>query len=286
VSNIYSQDNTNYYGSFLKTGIPSYTKPFFDHYLKDKDYEVETATLITGNDTLIGYFGQVTLIKEQQTYYYSAIGTADTLLFLSFGFIMEEDTMGYLNSSLALSLSIYSTEKAYLSIKYNPKSKTVLYRWNNASVSIANKIEIVKGRIEAGMKCPEFNVQFLVGPKINIRDIKEKIIVINWWHTKCAPCIKEIPYLNKLVDFYGTKKDIIFLSICDSQEKELKDFLKKFDFKYKQCLSTPSVTTLFEDQGYPQHIIINKQGKIVFLSSGGGINIGEELKIQIEKSEN
>ena len=278
----FCQDVDNFSASFMKAGNPSCTNVPFKLIFKDNDIQINTAKLITGNDTLIGYFGQVTLNKEQEKFYYTALGTADSLLYFALGFNVDKDSLGYLNAELELSPSIYKTDKINLSVKYNPESKTVLYKWNGNHTNSGNKIEITKGNIEVGMECPDFKIQLLTGNKINIKEIKDKIIVLNWWNTKCGPCIKEMPSLNQLVESFKTRKDIIFLAICDSPEKDLTDFLVKTTFNYRQGLSNPYISDLLR-QGYPQHIIINKKGKVSFYVAGGGNDTGKVIKTELEK---
>lgn len=267
----------------MKEGNPSYTNAPFKKIFKNNDIQINTAKLITGNDTLIGYFGQVTLIKQQKKVYYTALGTPDSLLFLAAGFNVNKDSLGYLNAELELGLSTYTTEKINLSVKYNPESMTVLYKWNNNLKNSGNIIEIKKGNIEIGMECPDIKVQMLNGPEISLKGIKDKILVLNFWHTKCGPCIKEIPSLNQIAESFKTRKDVTFLAICDSPEKDLKDFLENTTFSYKQCISTPSIIDLLRNNGYPQHIIINKNGKVAFYMSGGGKETGKEIKTVIDK---
>lgn len=276
------QDFNNYNVSFLKPGNPDYTSNMFKKIFKDHEYQIATADLNTGNDTLIAYFGQIMLVKEQQRLFYSAIGTKDSLLFLQVGFNTIKDSLGYFNAELALGLSWRTSDKVNVSIKCNPESKTVLYKWNNKLINNENKLGIAKGTLQLGMDCPDFKIQMLDGNTINLSEVRNKIIVLNWWHTKCGPCIKEIPSLNQIVESYKNRKDIVFLAICNSPKEELIGFLKKKTFSYQQGLSNTNIAKQFTD-GYPTHLIIDKKGKVVFYISGGGDNTGNEIKTGIDK---
>ena len=277
----YCQDVDDFNVSFMKAGNPPLTDPYFKMIFKDKNIRISTAKLNTGNDTLIGYFGQIFLINEQQEIFYSAIGTPDSLLCFTYGFKVEKDSIGYLNTKFHLTLSKYTTDKIYVEVKYNPDSKTVLYKWNGDGTISRNKIQITTGNIEVGAECPDFKIQLLNGNRINLKEIKDKIIVLNWWHTRCAPCIIEMPGLNQLVDSFKTRKDIIFLAICDSPEQEMRLFLEKTNFNYQQGISDSYISDQLS-QGYPQHIIINKSGKVSFYSNGGSAEIGKYIKTEID----
>jgi peroxiredoxin len=266
----------------MKPGNPSYLDAPLKMIFEDKEIQTNTAQLVTGNDTLIGYFGEVTLLKDQKKLYYSAIGTIKSRICFALGFKTEKDSLGFLNADIELELSRFATEKINLSVKYNPESKTVLYNWNKKFSSSGNKLEITESYFKVGMDCPDFEIQLLDGSKINLKEIKNKIVVLNWWHTRCGPCIKEMPTLNQLVESFKTRKDIIFLGICDSPEKDLTSFLENNTFRYQQGLSNPHVSEQLGG-GYPQHIVIDKRGKVTFYTAGGSNNIGEEIKIELKK---
>jgi thiol-disulfide isomerase/thioredoxin len=103
---------------------------------------------------------------------------------------------------------------------------------------------------------------------------KEKITVINFWFIECKPCKMEIPDLNKLVEkFKGY--DVEFLAIALNKPEQLKDFLKKTNFDYQVLSISETQTIELGIQGYPTHFILNRQGQVVYKSTGlstGSIN--------------
>ncbi len=63
-----------------------------------------------------------------------------------------------------------------------------------------------------------------------------KIYVINFWATWCAPCIKELPYFEKLNTEYSNKNVEVILVSLDFPhlyEKKLKPFIKKKQLQSK-----------------------------------------------------
>ena len=96
---------------------------------------------------------------------------------------------------------------------------------------------------------------------------KEKITVINFWFIECKPCKMEIPDLNKLVEKYKGY-DVEFLAIALNKPDQLKDFLKKTDFDYTVLSIAEQQTIELGIQGYPTHFILNRQGKVVYKSTG------------------
>ena len=58
----------------------------------------------------------------------------------------------------------------------------------------------------------------------------DKVYVLNFWATWCAPCIKELPYFEELSDKYDSEQlEVILVSIDfkNQLEKRLRPFVKK-----------------------------------------------------------
>ena len=64
----------------------------------------------------------------------------------------------------------------------------------------------------------------------------EKVYVVNFWATWCAPCVKELPYFEKLNETYRDKNVEVVLVSLDfpkQYDKKLKPFIKERDLQSK-----------------------------------------------------
>ena len=77
----------------------------------------------------------------------------------------------------------------------------------------------------------------------------------------------EMPELNKLVEKYKDS-DVEFLAIALDNPSQLKSFLKKTDFDYRVLSISQKDVAPLNITGYPTHLILNRDGQIVFKSMG------------------
>lgn len=63
----------------------------------------------------------------------------------------------------------------------------------------------------------------------------DKIYVVNFWATWCAPCIKEMPYFEKLNQEYKKDVEVLFVSLDFPHlyESKLKPFIKDKNIQSK-----------------------------------------------------
>ena len=116
--------------------------------------------------------------------------------------------------------------------------------------------------LAVGFEMPNVTVTRLDSSAIELTALRGKPVVINWWTTFCPPCITEIPELNELVEKYADR-DVKFLAIADNEMAELTPFLEKHPFTFDIALANDEAVHIF-GQGYPRHVIIDGDGKVVY----------------------
>lgn len=121
-----------------------------------------------------------------------------------------------------------------------------------------------------GKAVSSFSTTDINGKRIKLKELKGKVVVINFWFINCPPCRAEIFELNKLVQDYKDSSTIAFLAIALDDRQELKDFLKREPFNYTIIDSGRDIATQYGISGYPTHLIIDKEGNAYFHTSGAG----------------
>ena len=130
-----------------------------------------------------------------------------------------------------------------------------------------------------GKKAPKIDIENWIYPKIQVsdwhtkkvpKDLSGKIIVLDFWFTKCAPCVASIPELNQLAKQFP---EIVFLSITFNETKEINDFLDKM-VMYYPVGSDPEQKTIraYGVSGFPETFLIDENGIIKWQGSPFNLN--------------
>ncbi|MEI6866835.1 TlpA disulfide reductase family protein [Flavicella sp.] len=102
---------------------------------------------------------------------------------------------------------------------------------------------------------------------IEFSDLKNKVIFVNFWATWCAPCRAEMPDIQMLVNKYKDK--VAFVFVTQESEKEVVDFMKKYNYDLPVYHSVTSIPKeLNTTNSIPNTYVINKKGKIVIHETG------------------
>lgn len=128
----------------------------------------------------------------------------------------------------------------------------------------------------------DFELLDMAGKKWDLKELKGKIVVINFWFTACKPCIKEMPHLSKLVA--ENKNDsIVFIAPAPENETQVKKFLKKYSFDYIITHSSIDFITAMNIENFPTHLVVDKQGITRQVFIGYADDIKEKLQSEIDK---
>lgn len=116
---------------------------------------------------------------------------------------------------------------------------------------------------------------------VNFTQSKGKAVLVNYWATWCAPCIAEMPDLQKLYADY--KDDIDFYFITSEEPEVVTTFLEKrgFDLPVYYFLSSPP--DLLKSSSLPTTFLIDAQGEILMKKTGAANWNSKTVRSTIDK---
>lgn len=192
--------------------------------------------------------------------------------------------------------SVFKSKEGY---RYNTKlyrdtiSNTfsyVLYKRDKAEVRETNRDfnDYIKADEKNRKKLKKSVLDDLVMVDINgnqhdFESIGSKIIVLDFWFTTCAPCIKEMPEMNKLKEEFGTNNVAWFGVTYDNKEK-VNRLLSKVQFDFTIVPNSQHLVDRFGIKFFPTTLIIDENRKIVYTGSFFKHNNRlEEIKTELTK---
>ena len=185
-------------------------------------------------------------------------------------FLNELVNGNYIPIRLKSSDSIYY----YKLFKIQPKSDTSIKATINQEA-----FDALKNFEMEGKPFPKFSFNDLEGNLVSNETMKGKIIVIKCWYIHCAACIKEFPEVNKLVEKYKDRKDILFVSLAEDTPEQLKVFLARKPLSYSVIPNMKEyMNEALQLNAFPTHFILNKEGSIAKV-----LNNYQSLEVALEK---
>lgn len=129
-----------------------------------------------------------------------------------------------------------------------------------ATGSIAPKLEDLK---PAGTELPEFEFQTADGTVRTIKDYAGRGVVLNFWATWCAPCVREMPALAKLAGLVGAEVAVLPLSSDRGGAAAVAKYFAEKEIKGLPVLLDPrgAAARAFGARGIPTTILIDAHGR-------------------------
>jgi peroxiredoxin len=109
----------------------------------------------------------------------------------------------------------------------------------------------------------DFTLSDLQGKSWHLRELKGKVVLVNFWATWCPPCRKEMPDLDAL---YLKFKDhgFVVLSISDEEAAKVAPFITERKISYPVLLDPGrKVNQAFVVEGIPKSFVYDREGKLV-----------------------
>jgi len=109
------------------------------------------------------------------------------------------------------------------------------------------------------------NFKGIKDEKINLKDFKGELVLIDFFTKSCYPCIMALPGLQALHEKYKSKGlNIIGINIYDKKEDGIIAFITKKGVTYPILLGGKDVGLNYNVSGIPSIYLIDKNGKIIF----------------------
>lgn len=147
---------------------------------------------------------------------------------------------------------------------------------------------------------PSYRLEMAKGGTVSSDEMKDKIVVMDFWATWCRPCIMAMPGMQLVADKFVNDPEVEIFLVGTMQTGDYKtksvDFIRRSGYRFdmlhdavnpstgEQDLLFSQIAPYFESSGIPRKIIV-KNGVIRYSSegySGSPSKLADEISLAIE----
>jgi peroxiredoxin len=124
--------------------------------------------------------------------------------------------------------------------------------------------------VGVGDKAPSFRVKLDDGKELALADLRGKVVLVNFFATWCAPCIKELPHVEKIWDAHRKRDDFAMVVIGrEETDDEVQAYKKKYRYSFPMAADPKAaVYRAYARKYIPRTYLIGRDGTIVFMTKG------------------
>lgn len=113
----------------------------------------------------------------------------------------------------------------------------------------------------------DYKLQDQHGNVVNFKDLRGKVVFMNFWATWCPPCKKELPDIQKLYEKYKDSPDVAVITIVMPGGRErdhdgIIDFLNENHYTMPVLFDNGQMTYDLQIDSYPTTFMLDRKGRI------------------------
>ncbi len=164
-----------------------------------------------------------------------------------------------------------------------------VFEQNKLVTDELTKLKTVKADLSMNQTAPDFvgGTGWINSPPLSLqKELKGKVVLVDFWTYSCINCIRTLPYIRKWYDTYKDKGFVVigvhspefeFEKVTANVKKAVADFqiaypvVQDNDFK---------IWSAYQNQFWPAHYLIDQSGKIRYTHFGEGNYVETENAIR------
>lgn len=134
----------------------------------------------------------------------------------------------------------------------------------------AQKVYEYQFRVQVGDQMPDFEVRLNNGDQFRLSDQRGKLVMLQFTASWCGVCRKEMPYIEQDIWQPLKDKDFVLIGVDYKEEpKKVDAFAQQMKITYPLAYDQSGEvfhSIAAEGAGVTRNVVIDREGKIIFLS--------------------
>jgi peroxiredoxin len=115
-----------------------------------------------------------------------------------------------------------------------------------------------------GQPAPAFELPTMTGEALALEQLRGRLLVVNFWATWCAPCVAEMPSLQRLHQALGGEGLTVAGISVDAKAPALERFVREHRLSFPILHdATGTTAAAYGVDGYPETFVIDPDGRIL-----------------------
>jgi peroxiredoxin len=133
-----------------------------------------------------------------------------------------------------------------------------------------------------GKPAPDFTLKDVDGRELALKDLRGKVVLLDFWATWCEPCRKDMPEIKTLHDEFKSKGLEVVLIDFSEPAGVAKEYFEKNNYTFHNLLDPQSETfDKYGAGGIPKVVLIDKQGVVRYFQQG--YSSRQDFRAEVQK---
>jgi len=110
---------------------------------------------------------------------------------------------------------------------------------------------------------PPIHMKSWIGQALANEALAGKVVLLDFWNTRCGPCVKAHPDLQKIHETYGDRGSVV-IACAGGDEKETKQYLEKHAYTFAAGMVTRQMCLDYAIRANPTYFLIDCRGCLVW----------------------
>lgn len=132
---------------------------------------------------------------------------------------------------------------------------------------LSKKATVESSLLAVGTVAPDWTLMDSDGVEKKLSDYRGKYVVMDFWATWCAPCVKAIPILE---EFHQQHPDVVLIGVNIMEKVDLASYKKRKKITYEFVQADEKTAKRYQVEILPTVYVIDKEGRILYAKAGNG----------------